>query len=303
MTQTVSSAVTNVQNTSVTQEIPLHLNVNHLELEKINIVDQFLKIIFFNPLLNYIFGKKLVNFFRKVSDSSILSDLEVGPGSWKSMLSHYGSTKPKSILENLMNRYMSFSAALRNRQKLVVTVLSQLIESYGKVGPVNIVGVGSGCGNNTLTAIELTKDKAPSVKAQMFDLNESALDFGRQKALEMKLDSQVSFINADANKLEGKIADAPQIVEMIGLVEYLSDANVKQLFSSVSKFRNPSGAILISSMENKHGVDRFLKNTLDFHLIYRSPKKLMGFLSECGYKKFNVFPEPTGLFNVIVGQA
>lgn len=276
------------------------IDVKALKLEKSSWFDSLLKTLIINPVLNFIFGPSVVGFFKKVTRNQILANLH-GPGSWQSMLAHYDAA-PKSMFDFMIDRYIAFPSALRNRQKLVVSALTQLIEAYGKNEPVNLLAIGCGSANNILKAIKLEKSKLNGLKAQLFDFNEDALIEGRSKARELGLEKDVDFVCSDANHVEEKVAAPPQIVKMIGLIEYLSDENVIRLFQSIKKFRSPASSILISSIEPRHGIERFLRRTLNFNLNYRSPEKLKQLLSGIGYTKFNTFSEPTGIFNVIVGH-
>lgn len=278
----------------------VHLDSAQLVLESNSALDRVLKRFVINPILNYGFNPRVIDFFKWASRNPIIRNLNDGPGSWKSMLAHYES--PRGFFDRLLNRFISFPRALRNRSKLVVDALSQLMESYGKEAPLHLVGIGSGSGSNLLAAAEKTRSKIQSMEAQLFDLNEEALKFGHQKSCKMGFQNEIRFVHCEANEVESKIAKPPQIVEMIGLIEYLSDPQIIRLFDSVRRFRHPSSSLVISSMEDRHGIRRFLDRTLDFRIEHRSPRKLVQLLSEFGYKNFNIFPEPLGLFNVIVGH-
>jgi len=288
-----------VSDTTSNREVAVDLN--SLSLERISVLDQCIKSLAINPLLNYVFGLGVVDFFRKVSGNHILKNLKDGPGSWKSMLAHYDAA-PRNVIDHLVNRYISFPSGLRNRQKIVISALAHLIETYGKDQPLYLVGIGSGSGNNTMQAIKLKRSSIQSIKVQLFDLNEEALNFGRSKSQELGLEKEIEFIHSNATQVESRIGNPPQIIEMIGLIEYLSDQELLRLFESVRRFRNAKSSIVISSISEAHGIDRFLRRTLNFDLNYRSPQKVLQLLSEFGYKRFNVFPEPTGIFSVIVGH-
>lgn len=289
-------------NTAVTPALEKNvvIDTKSLKLECTNWFDSSLKNVIINPLLNYVFTPRVVAFFQRVTRNHIVANLN-GPGSWKSMLAHYGAA-PKSMFDFMVDRYIAFPSGLRNRQKLVVSALTQLIGMYGKDQIVNLVAIGCGAGNNILKSIQIEKPNVIGVKAQLIDMNQDALNEGKIKCREMGLDKEVEFICADANQIESKISPAPQIVKMIGLIEYLSDENVVRLLESVKKFRAPGSSILISSIEPGHGIDRFLRRTLNFNLNYRGPEKIKLLLQEFGYTRFNIFSEPTGIFNVIVGH-
>ncbi|GEM_PF-461633 len=284
-------------------EREIKVEIKNMRLERLRAWSRILKVSFVDPVLNYVFTPQFVNFFKRISrGNQILEHLEAGPGSWKSMLAHYDS-KPKSAVDYIVNNLISFPAGLRNRQKLVREALKQLIHVYRHDRPLSIVAVGCGSGNNILPAIKERNSEISPLRAQLFDLNNEAMEFGRVRSREMGLEHEVSFIQSDANQIERMINIPPQIVEMIGLVEYLSDEDMIRLFESVSRFRDQKrSSILISSIEPKHGIDRFLRRTLDFNLNYRSPEILIPLLSRVGYKKFDVFPEPTGIFNILVGH-
>jgi len=299
MEKNVNEAILETTETSAPE---IKFDVKALKLEKITWIEKnIIKPLFHDPLTNYILGKRSIRFLAFITRASILKNLGGdGPGSWMSMLAHYDG-KSKNWMDKFVNRANAFPMALRNRQQLVVTILKQLIRSFGDKQYVNLTAVGSGSGNNILKAIIESEVPVSSVKAQLFDLNEEGLAYGRHKSKELGLADSVEYLYSCATELDDKIKQAPHVVKMIGLVEYLSDEAMEKLFSSVAKFRDPSSTILISSIEQKHGIERFLNKSLNFYLNYRSPEKLKAVLKKYGYKRFDVFPEPSGVFNVLVG--
>lgn len=277
------------------------LDAKELDLEHIPFDRYCIKQFFIHPVLNYVLTKKLISFFGRISKNPVILNLKDGPGSWKSMLAHYDA-RPANWIDYVVNQFISFSPALRNRHKLVIHVLARLMEAYGKEQTLKLVEVGCGSGNILLQVLGQVRSRINSLRAQLFDLDADALKMGQVKSRELGLDKEIAFIHAEANQIEMKIEAPPHIVKMIGLLEYLSDQEVVRLFESVRRFRNPQSSILISSIEEKHGIERFLKRTLNFRLNYRDPEKLTGLLSRFGYRRFHLFPEPTGLFTVIAGH-
>ncbi len=279
-------------------------NFDHrgLNLKKVHPIDKFLKKFIFNPFTNYVGVRPILKAFWFITRSSIIKSLYEGPGSWEAMLTHY-NVEYSNWMDKIINRYNSWPQALRNRQQLVVNTLQHIIQVYGKNQTMEMVAIGSGSGNNILESIYKEKDNIKGIQARLFDLSQEAIDYGNKKSVEFGLNENVKFIQSEATEVKDKLDIAPHLTKMIGLVEYMSDEAVDKLFSHISQFRNQSSSsILISSNEPKHGIERFLNKTMNFYLNYRSPETLKKMLSKYGYKKFHVFPEPSGIFNLIVAH-
>jgi len=273
---------------------------SEVKLEQFSPLQKVLKKCVIYPFLNTIFPKSWIINFSKNSDSAFLKELSRGPGSWRSMMLSYDREVHKSFLDQWIYHTGGLPVALRNRKRLVVQFLKELIEEHLDEGEVDIVSVGCGTGIHTIEGMaRVTSEK---VRAHLFDLDSEAFEVGEEIKHKHGLSHRVVFIKADVSTLPDHLSVKPQVVEMVGIIEYLSDEQMINLFERVNHLTALNSSILVNSIQPAHGMDKFLKRVFDFHLRYRSPENMMKLLEKCGYDNFEIANEPTGVYSVITGK-
>ncbi len=249
-----------------------------------------------NPLINYLPRWFLLWLFSK-TQSPLLKECLIKAGSWKTMRISYENKPSIDLLDKFFLTFGSFPMALRNRKKLVVKKLVQCIEQHPE-RPLHIMAVGAGAGSNVIEA--MGNFKGEKIYAKLLDLASDAFQYGRELAKEAGLiEEQVQFIQGNAIELEKHLDFTPQIVKMIGIIEYLTDSQVQELFDLAYRVLPSKGNLVVNSISDKHGHDRFMRGVFHLHLNYRTPEKIMGMLEKSGFKNFSPEREPLKVYYVI----
>lgn len=260
-----------------------------------------IKNIFINPLVNYLLPRRLLLHLLKTNRSPLLEESIRSPGGWRSMHLSYERCAPVSVIDKFVLHYGIFPMGLRNRKRLMVGILKELIQDYSKKSHVHIVGVGAGPGTNVIEA--MAQAGKSNVTAYCLDLDDEAFAHGEilKKRHGLEAD-RVKYIKGNAIELEKHVNVTPQIIKLIGIVEYLTDKEVVELLRFAYRVLTNQGVVVTHSISNRHGHERFMKHFLNLRLRYRSVSQLLGILEASGFSNFKVETEPLGIYAAIVGR-
>ena len=89
---------------------------------------------------------------------------------------------------------------------------------------------------------------------------------------------------------------------MLGLCEYLSDAQIVEIASSAARVMSPGTWVVLNSLSKSHGTDRFFRRVFGLHMIHRNPDQIRSLMSQAGFGDFISHPEPLGVYHVITGR-
>jgi len=274
-----------------------YVEIDGIQFEALTTFDRLARDYLVNPMINYILPRWLLRLLVR-RRSPLLEACAREPGSWECMRLSYEAEEARGPIDRLVQKYGSFPMALRNRKRLVSTILGELISTYDR--PVHIVGVAAGTGHNIMEGM-LRAPQVPS-HAYLVDLCDGATGFGRQLAQELGLAERTTYIQGNALEIEKLIDVRPDITVAVGILEYFTDEQVMDLAKAMYRATPAGGSFLTNSILPAHGSDRFLRTVLGLHLNYRRPEHLRRLLGEAGYTDFEVRDEPLGIYSIVVGR-
>jgi cyclopropane fatty-acyl-phospholipid synthase-like methyltransferase len=138
--------------------------------------------------------------------------------------------------------------------------------------------------------------------ATLVDLSNDAFAYGRAQAEREGLRDRVHFIEGDVRDVERMLDRPPDIVKMLGICEYLSDAQICAIVRATADVM-PAGAwIVLNSLSPAHGNDRFFRRVFGLHMIHRTPRELRDLVEPAGFGEFVTLREPLGVYHVLVGR-
>lgn len=267
--------------------------MNDIEFEAPNRLQKIVKFIL-NPIANYtpaFLMKTILKFRCETAELNWKN-----PGGWNTMLMYY-ENRSKYLADVMMTKCSSIGMALRNRRKIVANVISDCIDRNRRDNP-HVVCLGAGPGviiNDALKACS-----RPKATATLVDLNADSFEYGRQLAIQNNLEHRMTWITADVRNIDAWLTNKNiDIVKMIGICEYLTDEKIKNIISEVSSVMPIGSKIVVNSISDIHGNDRFFRNILGINLRYRTTNDIEKFL--IGFGHFEIHTEPTGIFSVVVG--
>lgn len=196
--------------------------------------------------------------------------------------------------------------AVRNRLKVVVQQLSTEIEKIlEKKDLVTIISLACGSAEAVIQAISSLGDNKSRVKLILLDMAEDALNYARGECEKAGID--VVTIQSDIMRLivavHGKhrlpkltpiinLLGQVDIVEMVGLLDYLNDDRAQDLFFAIKELLAPGGMFITANVIPNPEIF-FLRLCSDWEMIYRQEHQLEKLCSKVF--QTTVYAEPLGI--------
>ena len=280
-----------LENTITRCELP-----EEIDFEALSTPMRIIRNVLINPIANFLpagISKALLKFGK----SQLAEANWTEPGGWKSMVISYNG-QCKQIADRILVKAGTVPKALRNRKRLVIWILSKLI-NQGHLKYPHILCLGAGPG---LTVIEAISQARLPVRATLVDLNDEPFEHGMRIAKQYGVHNRVRFIKADVREIEKYLHEPPGIVEMIGLCEYLQDDQIAMIVRAVAQLMPLDASIIFNSVYPSHGVDRFLRRVFGLRMIYRSTERLCQLMQQAGFGEFQAYAEPMNVYEVCIGK-
>jgi len=274
------------------------MTVADQDYERIGLCTKITKLLFLNPLINYLVPRKMLRDFLYNCGSPMARASIDDPGGWRSMVIAYENPEPVNKVDKAIMRLGSFPMGLRNRKRMAVSMLKELLDENAHLD--NLVAIGAGAAHNVLEAI--ASSDHDSIRAFCIDLNADAFGHGREMADKLGLIDRVDYIHGNAVDVHDLISVPPQLVTCIGIIEYLTDEQVVDIFKAMHGASGDHAFLLANSIANTHGTDRFLRTIFKLNLHYRTPEHVTELMEKGGYRVKNRCSEPMKIYNIMVAR-
>jgi hypothetical protein len=256
-----------------------------------------------NPWKNFLLPASWLRNRLRRSRSPLLAESSVRPGGWRSMEIIYRNAEPVDWFDRQALRDNPISMAARNRRRIVTRIIADLIARYGAESAVTIVGVGAGPGRHVQTAIVDSGIDPARVSAHLIDLDDDAFAYGRALAARLEISRCVQFIQGDARRIRETLPDvAAQIVKVIGLVEYLSDAQLVEMFRALRAILVRGGSLVTHGLVDAHGTSPFLARMFNLRHTQRTGRQMAVLLQSAGYRIAECVVEPVGVYPIVTAE-
>lgn len=193
--------------------------------------------------------------------------------------------------------------AVRNRLKIVKREVRKAIlrAAISKSGEVKLLSLAAGSAQGVLeVAYELARENI-RVDIVLVDQDASALAYASALAEKMGLRS-VRAIQGNVLKFESSIGNfTPDIIEMCGLMDYLSPGIASLLVRRIHK-RLKDGGQFLTCHVHPNTESYFLDKVVNWGMIYRSLPQFMEILEAGDFFEINMFTEPQGIHSVAVAE-
>ena len=213
-----------------------------------------------------------------------------------------GQTK---AMDNFWFDFLLNTRALRNRMILVKRVIASLIQKVSEnKEAVNILSLGCGSTRAVLeTVASLSESK--NIFLKLIDINRSAIRISKNLAHSLNLDiNKISWEIGKAELVRDYCCDFhPDIVEVVGLLDYFPTERAVNLISLVKEVIAPNGWLIcgniIPNLESK-----FVQKGIGWPMIYRKPNELREVVAKGGFplNQIQIVVEPLHIHAVAVAQ-
>lgn len=234
--------------------------------------------------------------------------IKEGFGSWRALdvIYHFSSGADKSIGGAISDYWIGMrnAQAVRNRLKLVIRQLSEAIENVRQGGTkaIRIASIASGSAEAFLNAMK--NAEGAEIKATMIDISRSALRNSEKAAHKAGLRERCSFEKRnmlDFEKFPADLLRGSNLIEMVGLLDYLSDDQIVKLIGLIRENLEIGGFFLTGHII-KNPERHFLKWVINWEMRYRGIREFGRLLVRAGFdkEKVTIFVEPQGIHMVAV---
>lgn len=212
----------------------------------------------------------------------------------------YRNDKPVDWLDRQALRDNPVSMASRNRLKIISQRLAGLIAKQARRGSVNILGVGAGPGRHVQTAIVDSGIDPGQVTAHLIDLDDDAFEYGRALAAKMGISQSIHFRQGDARSIRETLPEMQaQIVKLVGLVEYLTDAQFHELLAAIRPVITDDATLITHGFVDAFHTRRFLDRIFHLRHRQRSAEQMHALLQSAGFRAVETVTEPVGIYPII----
>ena len=257
----------------------------------------------FDPYRNWLLPARLLKWIVRKSRSPLVAETLRRPGSWQSMKIVYANEPPVDAIDRMAVRYNTISMATRNRRKLVTAKLAEIFATMSAESHISVVGVGAGPGLHVQDAICRAGLKPTQVDAYLIDRDSDAFEYGQQCARERGLEQSVHFVQGDAREIRRVLpAVSPNIVKIVGLLEYLTDDQATELFSAMFEVMAENGRLLTHGMVDRFKAARFVARTFGLHHVHRTAEDVSKLLRSVGFREIETFEAPLRIYPVLIAK-
>lgn len=194
------------------------------------------------------------------------------------------------------------ASAVRNRLKLVKKILKEIFAVKKDGKQIKVLSLASGSARAVIEVMADLKDM--DIRCRFADISREALEDSRQLAEARQVSDKISLLRANVLDIGKFCANwKPDIIEVVGLFDYLDDAVAIKLISDIHERLEINGVLMISNV-NDNPERRFVKEIVDWDMIYRTPEELASLLVSGGFaaKDCQIICEPLQIHSIAVAK-
>lgn len=246
-------------------------------------------------------NKKIRRYSWLYDRSDAVMAVRDGAGRWPALEAVYNWEPKKKGLDGLLEAFwmnVRSAQALRNRRLIVVSILRETVtKAIKRDGEARILSVACGSAQTVLEAVQGMQN----VRILGIDIDPTAIEYSKKLAERYGVED-IKW--REGNILSPKsLADEfdPNIIEVVGLFDYLSDKVIVGLLHRLGKMARP-GTTLLTAHVHPNSEKFMLHSIVDWDMIYRPRAEFERLMCEGGLEQAHYYAEPHGIFTVACGQ-
>ena len=192
--------------------------------------------------------------------------------------------------------------AVRNRLKLARREIRQALLAHQSEPEIRMISLACGSAEAALDVIGRLKREGILVRALLVDIDPSALAYARCLATRFGVEDRVTIVRTNAFRI-ARLAKRfkPHLVEMLGLLDYLSQDQAVWLARQIKEDLVAGGRFLtcnIAPNPERH----FLKWVINWPMIYRTPRQLADVVIQAGFAEHRLLYEPLKVHGIVIAR-
>lgn len=197
------------------------------------------------------------------------------------------------------------SIAIRNRLKLTKKELKSalgLLEK-GESDSINILSIASGSARAIIEVLQSLDTPLKTITARFLDKNPEAIKYSQRLAGDLTQKYKLEWITDTAGNFykHYSASDRPDIIEMVGLLDYFDQTKCITLLAFVYEYLRAGGTFITANIIHNR-EQKFISKIVGWPMVYRSPGDLIDLALAAGFdpQKTKVVCEPLKIHAVLV---
>lgn len=263
----------------------------------------------FTPILNNIPSSWIHSINRSSRAAHHVVENKTSHEALETLYSCGHSHPPENIVHKFFGHIwfnVSNSKAVRNRLKLVRReLINSMREVYKKKGKVDLLSIASGSARSVIEALADIILPPDQVRVSFLDKNPNALEYSKRLALEKGVRYDLRWFNDTASgfPVYYEIHERPNIIEMVGLLDYFSPEKTLDILKTIYENLEPGGVLITANISDN--VERkFISNIVGWHMVYKSAMELIDIAANAGFErsKMRALYEPLHIHCVLIAM-
>ena len=169
---------------------------------------------------------------------------------------------------------------------------------------IKLFSLASGSARAVIEVMGKLKKQGIIVEAKLLDLNQGALEKSKEIAIENDVLNSISLCRDKvSNFIEYCDGWRPDIIEMVGFLDYLNDEKALSLFKKIISTMTPGGFFITCNIKDNY-ERKFITKILNWDMIYRDEIDLAKLMLESGFlpSRCKIIYEPSLIHGLTMGE-
>lgn len=232
--------------------------------------------------------------------------IKEGAASWKALdiiYNHpFGQKKSVGGLADDFWIGMMNAQAVRNRLKLIKQEIRRAILRFNNSSEVRLLSLAAGSAQGVIEVMAELKAQGITVRSLLLDIDQSALDYTLELATRHGVADQIAAVKTSVTHVLKVSRDfRPQIIEMLGLLDYIPQDKAIRLVGKIWESLEAKGIFLTCNIG--HNLERhFLTWVINWPMLYRTPAALAAIVTAAGFSDYRLIYEPCKIHCLVIAQ-
>lgn len=193
--------------------------------------------------------------------------------------------------------------AVRNRLKIATEELhGAALHTAAKHGSVKILSLAAGSAQGVIAVLAAMRRRGILAEAVLVDLDPTALEYAMRFAREAGVEDRITTHVGHVHKFPQFIGDfRPDIVEMMGMTDYLPDSFATAVFRKIQRHLRPGGYFFTCHI-HPNAESYFLRHAVNWDMLYRTKTELERLVRQGGFHDVRLETEPHGIHSVSIAR-
>lgn len=192
--------------------------------------------------------------------------------------------------------------AVRNRLKLVEQEIRRAILQFSNHDEVRILSLAAGSAQGIIEVMAELKSKGIRVRALLLDIDQTALDYARKLAYRHGVGDRIDMVRTSVAQVCRVSKNfRPQIIEMLGLLDYIPRDKAIRLVRKILESLSDKGIFLTCNIVPNLEM-RFLHWVVNWPMIYRTADELAEIITKAGFSDYRLVYEPLKIHRLAIAQ-